>query len=91
MLQIVHSSRFKKDFRQYLRSGKFDLDQFHRVVNELASNNPLPAQHKDHSLKGPLKTFRECHITPDLLLIYSKDLENLTLFLFRMGSHAELF
>ena len=90
MLQIVHSSRFKKDFRQYLRSGQFDLDQFHRVVNQ-ALNHPLSAQHKDHSLKGPLKTFCECHITPDLLLIYSKDLENLTLFLFRMGSHAELF
>lgn len=91
MLKITHSKRFKKDFRKLAHSGRFDLEQFNKVVNGLASGEKLSTKYKDHQLKGELKAFRECHLEPDLLLIYSKEEEILTLFLFRIGSHSELF
>ncbi|WP_428346784.1 type II toxin-antitoxin system YafQ family toxin [Moraxella nonliquefaciens] len=55
----------------------------------LLSNKPLPPKYKDHDLIGNYKGFRECHIKPDLLLIYQKDDECLSLA--RLGSHSELF
>ncbi|MFA5792354.1 MAG: type II toxin-antitoxin system YafQ family toxin [Candidatus Gracilibacteria bacterium] len=91
MLKITHSNRFKKDFRRLARSGRFDLKLFNSVVNQLASNLELAKKYEDHALQGELKKFRECHLAPDLLLIYSKDMEVLTLFLFRIGNHSELF
>lgn len=91
MLKITHSNRFKKDLRKLMHSGRFDLQHFHKVVNQLASGGALLAKYKDHQMKGELKGFRECHLEPDLLLIYSKETEALTLFLFRIGGHSELF
>lgn len=91
MLKITQSNRFKKDLRRLAHSGRFDLKHFHTVVNQLAVGAELSARYKDHTLKGELKDFRECHLEPDLLLVYSKEAEILTLFLFRIGSHSELF
>ncbi len=72
-------------------SGQFNLKRFNTVVNQLANEEVLPPRFRDHQLKGELKDFRECHLEPDLLLIYSKEEKILTLFLFRIGSHSELF
>ena len=91
MLKITHSKRFKKDLRKLARSGSFDLIHFNAVVNRLASGLELAAKYRDHQLKGELKEFRECHLASDLLLVYSKEAGVLTLFLFRIGSHSELF
>ena len=91
MLNITHSKRFKKDLRKLAHSGSFDLKHFHKVVNQLASELELSPKYKDHQLKGELKEFRECHLEPDLLLVYSKEESILTLFLLRIGSHSELF
>ncbi|HDX6298077.1 TPA: type II toxin-antitoxin system YafQ family toxin, partial [Campylobacter fetus subsp. venerealis] len=46
---------------------------------------------KDHQLKGEYKDFRECHIKPDLLLVYKKDKDLLILIAFKLGSHSEIF
>lgn len=91
MLKVTHSKRFKKDLRKLARSGNFDLKHFNTVVNQLASELELSAKYRDHQLKGELREFRECHLAPDLLLVYSKEAEALALFLFRIGSHSELF
>jgi len=91
MLKITQSNRFKRDFRKLAHSDRFDLKHFHTVVNQLASGVGLASKYKDHRLKGELQEFRECHLEPDLLLIYSKEVEILTLLLFRIGSHTELF
>lgn len=91
MLKVTHSKRFKKDLRKLARSGNFDLKHFNKVVNQLASEEELSPKYRDHQLKGELKEFRECHLEPDLLLVYSKEAEVLALFLFRIGSHTELF
>lgn len=59
------------------------------VLYLLLNDKPLPQQYKDHELIGNWKGFRECHIKPDLLLIYRKNDDLLQLV--RLGSHSELF
>ncbi|MCQ2129301.1 MAG: type II toxin-antitoxin system YafQ family toxin, partial [Bacteroidaceae bacterium] len=56
-------------------------------------DEPLPATNKDHALSGEFAGTRECHISPDWLLIYSKDDETSVkiLTLIRTGSHSDLF
>ena len=56
-----------------------------------AKSVPLPERYHDHALVGTYADFRECHIKPDWLLVYSKDEEELELFLFRTGTHSDLF
>jgi mRNA interferase YafQ len=51
--------------------------------------SPLAARQRDHALTGDWKDFRDCHVKPDLVLIYSKP-DDQTLVLVRLGSHAEL-
>ncbi len=61
------------------------------VVIKLACGQSLAPHHKDHKLTGKYKEFRECHIKPDLLLMYRIYDEILELYLAQVGSHSELF
>ena len=61
------------------------------VVNTLASGNVLEAKYKDHALSGNFIGCRECHISPDWLLIYEIDNGELILYLMRTGTHSDLF
>ena len=90
MLEIVVSNQFKKDLRLAQKRG-CKMDRLREVVNTLASGNKLAAEHRDHSLTGNYRDFRECHIEPDWLLVYRINEKELELFLFRTGSHADLF
>jgi mRNA interferase YafQ len=60
------------------------------VSSLLANDNPLPERNRDHALSGEWHDFRECHLKPDLLLIYRKPDADV-LQLVRIGSHSELF
>ena len=60
-------------------------------MDQLAAQQPLPEKNRDHDLTGDYIGFRECHIRPDWLLIYRVDGEQLMLFLFRTGTHSDLF
>ena len=60
------------------------------VVRLLAADEALPERNRDHALTGDWIGFRECHIRPDLLLIYEKEGQDV-LRLVRLGSHSELF
>jgi mRNA interferase YafQ len=60
------------------------------VVELLLSGQVLPEKNRDHALSGDWVGYRECHIKPDLLLIYRKPDAD-TLRLARLGSHSELF
>lgn len=60
------------------------------IVHLLANNAPLPQKHRDHALGGNWNGHRECHMKPDLLLIYKLP-DQETLRLTRMGSHSQLF
>ena len=90
MLEIVLSGRFKKDYKLLQKRG-YDLSLLENVVNLLASGEPLPAKYKDHQLIGDYAGCRECHITPDWLLIYEIIENELVLYLTRTGSHSDLF
>ena len=61
------------------------------IIWQLANNEELASKYKDHALIGSYKGFRECHIKPDLLLIYKKQNEILLLTCVEVGSHSELF
>ncbi|MGN8497681.1 type II toxin-antitoxin system RelE/ParE family toxin [Helicobacter pylori] len=86
MLKIRHHIFFKKDFKKLVKNG-FDDSVLNEVI--LRKKEPLPPPFKDHALRGIWKPYRECHIKPDVLLMYLvKDDE---LILLRLGSHSELF
>ena len=61
------------------------------IIWQLANNEELASKYKDHALIGSYKGFRECHVKPDLLLIYKKQNEILLLTCVEVGSHSELF
>ena len=88
MLTIVRKSRFKKDFKKLQSSGK-NLQKLADVIRMLANEEELPERNRDHALIGDYVDHRECHITPDWLLIYQTT--ETELLLVRTGSHSELF
>ena len=90
MYKIVASNQFRKDLKLAKKRG-FNLDLLRSVINPLAEGKKLEEKHRDHSLIGEYRRFRECHIEPDWLLIYRIDGVELNLFLFRTGTHSELF
>lgn len=65
-------------------------DDLKPVLVALATDEPLDVRYRDHDLSGDWAGYRECHIKPDLLLIYRKSDAD-TLRLARLGSHSELF
>jgi|RhiMethySRZTD1v2_1073278.scaffolds.fasta_scaffold3275180_1 mRNA interferase YafQ len=86
------TTRFKKDFRRgqrQLHKGFDDL--FDSIVEKLANDVPLDAKYRDHSLSGEYNDCRDCHLRPDLVLIYLKTEMPQKLTLVRLGSHNELF
>ena len=91
MRTISYTNRFKRDYKreQAGRHGKtLDADLM-QIVNLLAADTPLPRRNFDHPLSGEWSDHRDCHIKPDLVLIYRKpDKESLELV--RLGSHSEL-
>ena len=92
MRRIEITAAFRRDFKRENRSGKaIDFDSLvSAVVSALARDEALPERNRDHGLTGDWRDHRECHLKPDLLLIYRKPDAN-TLQLVRMGSHNELF
>lgn len=87
---IVATSLFKKDLKTARKRG-YDISLLDAVVQTLASGLPLDQKYKDHNLSGNYKGCRECHITPDWLLIYEIAEEEIILYLTRTGTHSDLF
>jgi len=90
LLEIVMTNRFRKDYKLAKKRG-YDLSLLDNTVNLIASRVTLPERYKDHELIGDYKGCRECHITPDWLLIYEIYEEELILYLTRTGTHSDLF
>ena len=92
MRQVFRTAAFKRDYRRVLRSSdsRHAKEALGCIVALLADDRLLPETYADHPLKGPWRGYRECHLRPDLLLIYGKA-DASTLQLIRMGSHAQLF
>ena len=87
---VRRTKKFRKELKKMLKRGA-DLDKLETVVNILAAGETLPPQYQDHALTGDLEGTRDCHITPDWLLLYRIENDVLVLTLTRTGSHADLF
>ena len=89
MLEIIYSSQFKKDFKKARKLPLSDLKTLFEVISTLEQEAILDVKYRDHELSGNWSSFRECHIKPDLLLIYKTNISELQLA--RLGTHSELF
>lgn len=92
MRTIERSSLFRRDYKREAK-GRYRTtldDDLVPVLEDLAGDQALAARRRDHPLSGDWSGYRECHLKPDLLLIYRKPDEK-TLWLVRLGSHSELF
>lgn len=91
MRRIERSTAFRRDYKRIAATPR------HRNIGallaglfqDLAADTPLTEARRDHPLAGAWSGYRECHVKPDLLLIYRKPPGVLQLV--RLGSHAELF
>lgn len=90
MLKVRYTNQFKKDYKLIKKRG-YDIDKLKDVVRLLSQEKPLPTKYKDHYLTGNYKGFKECHIQPDWLLIYTIENDKITLTVSRTGSHSDLF
>ena len=87
--EVKQTSRFKKDYRLAKKRGE-DMRLLQEIILKLADGLPLPEKNHDHALSGEWLGCRECHITPDWLLVYRKEDDILVLTLTRTGSHSDL-
>ncbi len=90
MLRRVFTKSFSRDLKRAIRRGK-DLKRITSVINLLCAQSPLPSSLRDHALQGKFKGMRDCHVEPDLLLIYRVVQDKLELVCIHLGSHADLF
>jgi len=87
---VKATTQFKKDYKLAQKRG-LKIDLLKEVIKLLAMGEILPENNKDHALSGNYNGFRECHITPDWLLVYRYEDDVLVLTLARTGSHSDLF
>jgi len=87
--EIKQTTLFKKDYRLAKKRGK-NIQLLREIVIDLANDQSLPDKNRDHALTGDWRGFRECHITPDWLLVYKREDDVLVLTLMRIGSHSDL-
>ena len=90
--EVKTTSRFNKGLKKVAKQGK-DINKIIEVIEMLANGEELDPKYKNHKLIND-KTFidcNECHITPDWLLVYKIQNDELILLLFATGSHSDLF
>jgi mRNA interferase YafQ len=90
----VYSIEFTKQYLRDLklaRKRKLDEEKLNMVIKILITGEKLPSLYNDHRLTGTFKGLNECHISPDWLLIYSKNITIKLITLIRTGTHSDLF
>lgn len=90
MYLVRPTSKFQKDLKRAQKRG-YDISLLTDIIKKLAAGEKLPEKNKDHNLIGDYQNCRECHITPDWLLIYQIQEKELILILTRTGTHNDLF
>jgi len=90
MYTVKPTTRFAKDLKRIEKRG-YNVALLTDVIKKLAKGEKLDAKFHDHALKGNHEGCRECHITPDWLLIYEVVGKELILILTRTGTHSDLF
>lgn len=89
MLILRTTGKFRKDYKLAKKRG-LPMEELEIVLQTLLEERPLEEKHRDHALSENYIGFRECHIRPDWLLIYTVDHGNLILTAARTGSHSDL-
>ena len=89
-LRVRRSSTFVKDVKRAEKRG-FDISLLEDVIEKIANREKLDERYHDHPLVGNYQDYRECHIKPDWLLIYYINDKQVRLFLFRTGTHSDLY
>ncbi len=90
MLTIKYQAAFKRDYKRVKKRG-YDTRLLTPVLELLQARKPLPERYLDHPLSGEWAGCRECHITPDWLLVYEVSEKELILYLTRTGTHSDIF
>lgn len=90
MYKIEVTKRYLKDLK-LARKRNLDESLLNDIIKKLSEGKPLPERNCDHKLVGDYRGCRECHITPDWLLIYSLEDVLKIITLIRTGSHSDLF
>ncbi len=90
MYAVKPTTKFQKDLKRIQKRG-YDTSLLTEIIKKLAAGEQLPEKNKDHALSGNFVGCRECHITPDWLLIYEIVDKELILYLTRTGTHSDLF
>lgn len=90
MYTVKPTNKFQKDLKRIQKQG-YDISLLTDIIKKLANGEDLPDKNKDHSLSGNYSGYRECHITPDWLLIYEINNGELYLYSTRTGTHGDLF
>jgi len=88
MLKILYTGQFKRDAKLMEKRG-YKLNKLRAVIEVLVNEGTLEARHKDHPLQGKYTGVRDCHISPDWILIYAVVGDELRLI--RTGTHSDLF
>lgn len=91
MRTIERTTAFKRDFKREAKGrhrGILDTE-LRRMIVALANDELLEPRHRDHALSNDWRDYRDCHVKPDLVLIY-RLIGNDRLILARLGSHSEL-
>jgi len=88
MKKVKIRNSFGKDHERHIKGTPLD-GEMRELVRLLASGAPLPAKYRDHPLKGKLAGLRDCHLRPDVVVIYTRS--DTMIELVRVGSHSELF
>ncbi|MCA9361858.1 type II toxin-antitoxin system YafQ family toxin [Candidatus Kaiserbacteria bacterium] len=88
---VHYTSRFKRSLKRVRQLPGFKPKRLKEVIKKLSAGEDLPSNFRDHQLTGNLKAFRECHLAPDILLIYQVDDGLLILVLVNISNHAQLF
>lgn len=91
MYEIKSTKSFRKSIKRVVRSGKYKgiEEEVGGVLDTIAKGRNLPRKYEDHALTGEYKTYRECHLRPNLLLIYK--IKDGVVYNVNIGSHPELF
>jgi mRNA interferase YafQ len=88
MRSFSRTTQFKKDVKRAEKRG-MNMAELKVVLDLLIEGGPLPAEYKDHPLRGNFVGSRDCHIRSDWILIYTLG-ENHVRFE-RTGTHSDLF
>lgn len=96
MLEVVETSDYVEDREQWLSSSKPGVAErisknIETALCCIKNKTPMPRSFKDHPLKGKLKRYRDCHILPDLVMVYKVDKASNTVYLLTLSNHSQTF